>query len=182
VVEYLRVFCHVGFFRFDRSSRRMSDAQFARNRRGFHVRVKEKTIRKAKALLGATVFLDVLIMAMLTDSGSTTTAGDKKAGVSSHWRHHDGHWSYWHEGDQRWYYTDGSNWFYQDDDAWNVYGFDKGFGKDGFGRGEYKVRRAPGSWPVVAVLFFLYEYGTVFEKWSAFADRIRRGAAKLTLI
>jgi hypothetical protein len=59
------------------------------------------------------------------------------------WRHHDGHWSYWHNGDQRWYYTDGSNWFYnganEPANTWNVYGFDKGFGREGFERGEYKV-------------------------------------------
>jgi hypothetical protein len=48
--------------------------------------------------------------------------------VKSHWRHHDGHWSYWDAGDKRWYYTDGSNWFYNDGDVWNVYRFDKTFG------------------------------------------------------
>ena len=55
------------------------------------------------------------------------------------WRHHDGHWSYWHEGDKRWYYTDGSHWYFEDGGAWRVYGFDKGFGREGFERGEYKV-------------------------------------------
>jgi len=96
-------------------------------------------MRKAKVLLCATMLLAMLLMAMWTDSGPTTSAGDKKAGVGSHWRNHDGHWSYWHEGDRRWYYTDGSNWFYNDGDAWNLYGFDKGFGKEGFERGDYKV-------------------------------------------
>jgi hypothetical protein len=120
----------------------MSDGHFALKRRGFHLLVKERTMRNAKVWLCATLFVAMLACAMWTDSGSTTAAGDKKAGVSSHWRHHDGHWSYWDGGDKRWYYTDGSNWFYNDGDegtAWIVYGFDKGFGKEGFERGEYKV-------------------------------------------
>jgi hypothetical protein len=107
--------------------------------------MKEKTMRNAKVILSATLFLAVMACAALTVSEPTTAAGEKKAGISNHWRHHDGHWNYWHDGDQRWYYTDGSNWYYNngaDGAAWNIYGFDKGFGKDGFERGEYKT---PGS-------------------------------------
>ncbi len=64
-----------------------------------------------------------------------------KVKVRNHWRHHDGHWSYWYEPDRRWYYTDGTNWFYQGDDdtAWRVYRFDKDFGREDFERGEYRV-------------------------------------------
>jgi hypothetical protein len=101
--------------------------------------VKERTMRKAKVLECAVLFMAMMICAVLTVSGPTTAAQEKKGTVNSHWRHHDGHWNYWHEGDQRWYYTDGSNWYYNTGDAWNIYGFDKGFGKDGFERGEYKV-------------------------------------------
>ena len=80
---------------------------------------------------------------MLSVTGPTQYAvgASQKEVAGSHWRHHDGHWSYWHEGDQRWYYTDGSNWFYSGAEGtpWTVYGFDKQFGRDGFEKGEYKV-------------------------------------------
>ncbi len=77
--------------------------------------------------------------AMLVGTPSTISAVPEPVVVKDHWRHHDGHWSYWYEPDKRWYYTDGSNWFYDDADTWRVYGFDKGFGREGFERGEYKV-------------------------------------------
>ncbi len=70
---------------------------------------------------------------------SRSAAEDKAVVVKDHWRHHEGHWSYWHQGDRRWYYTDGSHWFYHDGDAWQIYPFDKTFGRDGFERGEYRV-------------------------------------------
>src|SRR5271156_2149787 len=100
-------------------------------------------MRNAKVFWGATLFMAVLACVLLTVSGPTTIAADQKAPIANHWRHHDGHWSYWHDGDQRWYYTDGSNWFYNNGDAnnnaWNVYAFDKQFGRDGFERGAYQV-------------------------------------------
>ena len=66
---------------------------------------------------------------------------DEKVVVKNHWRHHDGHWSYWYEPDRRWYYTNGTNWYYQgdNDDAWRVYRFDKDYGREGFERGDYRV-------------------------------------------
>jgi hypothetical protein len=136
------------FFRFhyrSRSSWRKLDGHFAWKRRGFHFVVKEKSMRNARAFLGATLFLAAMACAALTVSGPTTTAGERRAAIGNHWRHHDGRWSYWDNGDRRWYYTDGSNWFYNNGnngDAWNVYRFDKGFGKDGFERGDYKVPAA----------------------------------------
>jgi photosystem II stability/assembly factor-like uncharacterized protein len=91
----------------------------------------------------------VFVAIMVAAFGATATvvstvpkaaaAPEKVVVEKNHWRHHDGHWSYWHEGDKRWYYTDGSNWFYQDGNAWKVYSFDKGFGREGFERGEYKI-------------------------------------------
>ncbi len=98
-------------------------------------------MRNVKVLLCAGLFMVVTASASFTVSEPTSAnaAGEKKAGLASHWRHHDGRWSYWHDGDQRWYYTDGSNWFYNNGTDWNVYNFDKQFGKDGFERGDYKV-------------------------------------------
>jgi len=97
---------------------------------------------KAKVWLCATTLVAVVACGMLAFSGSNTASAEPVLQKDS-WRHHDGHWSYWHEGDQRWYYTDGSNWFYnnatENANTWNVYGFDKGFGREGFERGEYKV-------------------------------------------
>jgi len=85
-----------------------------------------------------------LIMASLGATALVSTmpnaaAAPERVIEKAHWHHHDGHWSYWHDGDKRWYYTDGSHWFYQDGDAWKVYRFDKGFGREGFERGEYKI-------------------------------------------
>ena len=96
-------------------------------------------MRNAKLLLCATLFLASLGWAMLSVSGPTVAS--QKAVVGSHWRHHDGHWSYWHDGDQRWYYTDGSHWFFNNgaDNTWNTYGFDKQFGRDGFVKGDYRT-------------------------------------------
>jgi hypothetical protein len=113
-----------------------------RKRRGVYLLVKERKMRNAKMLLCTTMFVGALACAMLTNSGPTTAAGEDKAAAGSHWRHHDGHWSYWNEPDKQWYYTDGSNWFYNGGntgDTWNVYGFDKQFGREGFEKGEYKV-------------------------------------------
>jgi hypothetical protein len=107
--------------------------------------VKEKTMRNAKIWLGATLFIAVMACAALTFSEPGAAEANQRAVVANHWRHHDGRWNYWHDGDQRWYYTDGSNWFYNngsDGAAWNIYGFDKGFGTEGFERGDYK---APGA-------------------------------------
>jgi hypothetical protein len=60
--------------------------------------------------------------------------------IKDHWRHHDGHWSYWSAADNQWYYTDGTNWFFNAGEAgWAPYRFDKSFGREGFEKGEYKV-------------------------------------------
>ena len=99
-------------------------------------------MRNAKALLCAAMFMAVGA-GMWSALGTTSAAAEPKEPVANHWRHHDGHWNYWHDGDQRWYYTDGTNWFYNNgvdnSNTWNVYGFDKQFGKEGFEKGEYKV-------------------------------------------
>jgi hypothetical protein len=97
-------------------------------------------MRNAKVLLCATLFMAAFGWAMLTVSGPT--AANQKEVAGSHWRHHDGHWSYWHDGDRRWYYTDGSNWFYNggaEGTPWTVYGFDKQFGREGFVKGDYRT-------------------------------------------
>jgi hypothetical protein len=112
------------------------------NAADFILLTKESDMRNTKMLLCTALFMGVLACAILTNSGPTTAAGEDKAAVGNHWRHHDGHWSYWNEPDKQWYYTDGSNWFYNNGnvgDTWNVYGFDKQFGREGFERGEYKV-------------------------------------------
>ena len=98
--------------------------------------------RAKEWLLGA--FLVGLLGGSLMYSGiepSAQARDEKVVKVKNHWRHHDGHWSYWYEPDRRWYYTDGTNWFYQgdNDDAWRVYSFDRGFGREDFERGEYVV-------------------------------------------
>jgi hypothetical protein len=99
-------------------------------------------MRNVKAWLLATFVAGVLAgLAVPLVTTPSPAAADEKVVVKSHWRHHDGHWSYWDADDGRWYYTDGANWYYHDNDAWNVYRFDKKFGREGFEAGEYK---APG--------------------------------------
>lgn len=76
--------------------------------------------------------------AMLLGPATPPSSAQPRDLDRAHWRYHDGHWSYWHEGDKRWYYTDGRHWYYHDNNAWRPYRFDRGFGRDGFERGEYK--------------------------------------------
>src|ERR1700689_3866566 len=98
-----------------------------------------KPLNRSRIMRNANVWLCGVIVgvalagtAMLVGTPSTSSAAPEPVVVKDHWRHHDGHWSYWYEPDKRWYYTDGSNWFFEDGDAWRVYGFDKGFGREGF--------------------------------------------------
>jgi hypothetical protein len=92
---------------------------------------------------GRTWLVAIFTAAVLIFSEASSVALAKPAAAKNHWRHHDGHWSYWHSGDKRWYYTDGANWYYNDnDDAWKVYRFDKNFGRKGFKRGKYRAPAA----------------------------------------
>jgi hypothetical protein len=89
----------------------------------------------------------VWLCAAFVAAGLTGTAiltgpvpkAEAAAPEASHWRYHDGHWSFWHEGDKRWYFTDGVHWFYSEGAAWRLYPFDRAFGREAFVHGEYKV-------------------------------------------
>src|SRR5262245_12278514 len=96
-------------------------------------------MRNVRMWLVAAVLLAVVAGA--TALINTSPSAGAAPPPANHWRYHDGHWSYWYEPDQRWYYTDGTNWFYHDNDAWKVYSFDRGWGREGFERGDW---RAPG--------------------------------------
>ena len=96
-------------------------------------------MREMKLWLSAGLVVVALSVTALLTESSVSRAAPERVALKDHWRHHDGHWSYWHEGDQRWYYTDGSNWYYNTGDAWRTYAFDQKFGREGFERGEYKV-------------------------------------------
>jgi len=98
-------------------------------------------MRNAKVWLFV-AFLVIVLAGVMTLTSPAPSA-NAAAAPKNHWRYHDKHWSYWDDADRRWYYTDGSNWYSRgdDDDAWRVYTFDKGFGREGFERGDY---RAPG--------------------------------------
>jgi hypothetical protein len=96
-------------------------------------------MRKTKAwLCAALIGLGLAGSALLVLPGPSDSVAQEK-GLRSHWRFHEGHWSYWHEPDRRWYYTDGTNWFYHDNNAWAPYAFDRDFGREGFERGVYKL-------------------------------------------
>ena len=94
-------------------------------------------MRNVKMWLMTAFVLTALATGVVLMSHSSSQAAPEPA--KDHWQHHDGHWSYWHEGDKRWYYTDGAHWYYNDNNAWTLYPFDKGFGREGFEHGEYKV-------------------------------------------
>ena len=69
-------------------------------------------------------------------NGPTPKAEAAAPVAGSHWRFHDGHWSFYHDADKRWYYTDGTNWFYNAGEVgWAPYRFDKSFGREGFEMG-----------------------------------------------
>jgi len=88
----------------------------------------------------AAVFVVALAGIMVVAPVDRSAGQEKVVRVKDHWRNHGGHWSYWHEVDKRWYYTDGNHWFYNNDsNNWNVYRFDKAFGRDGFEKGDYQV-------------------------------------------
>jgi hypothetical protein len=91
-------------------------------------------MRNLKVLLAMAVLMVAL-------AGTAVLSGPSPGAPppADHWRHFDGHWSYWHEGDKRWYYTDGIHWFFHDGNRWVIYHFDKLFGREGFERMEYKV-------------------------------------------
>jgi hypothetical protein len=95
-------------------------------------------MKNAKVWLCATVV--VAGLAGATIMSGTAPKAEAAAPEASHWRFHDGRWSFWHEGDKRWYYTDGAHWFYNEGKAWKLYTFDRVFGRgEGFVHGEYKV-------------------------------------------
>ncbi len=95
-------------------------------------------MRNAKVwLCGVFVGMALAGTALLVGSPAVSTA--KPEELKDHWRNHDGHWSYWHEADKQWYYTDGVHWFVNAGKGWELYKFDKKFGREGFERGEYKV-------------------------------------------
>jgi hypothetical protein len=117
----------------------------------FSMPTRSRIVHQMKMWLGGAVAIALLAgVAFLNNASLSPSRADAAAQpeLKKHWRYHDGHWNYWDEGDKRWYYTDGSQWYYRDNDAWKVYRFDKGFGRDGFERGEY---RAPAEGAKVVV-------------------------------
>jgi hypothetical protein len=106
-------------------------------------------MRNAKVwLCGVVMGMALAGTASLIGSPAISMATTKED-LKNHWRHHDGHWSYWSAEDNQWYYTDGTTWFYNTGDGgWAPYRFDKKFGREGFERGEYKV---PGADARIAV-------------------------------
>lgn len=76
---------------------------------------------------------------LATSSPSLAQAGRAAEERGSYWRHHDGRWSHWDARDKRWYYTDGAHWYYHNGRGWDLYRFDKTFGRENFHRGRYEV-------------------------------------------
>ena len=104
-------------------------------------------MRNAKVwVAGAVLCAALLGMGIAATAPANLSA--QPPGEAAQWRYHDGHWSYWHPGDKSWYYTDGAHWYYNNKDAWHVYNWDRGFGREGFERGTYKV---PGTGVEVTV-------------------------------
>ena len=91
-------------------------------------------MRSLKAWLFGTFLLASLGGAVLlgTPSSQAQTREDR-----NYWRHHDGRWSHWDARDKQWYYTDGTHWYNHNGKGWQLYRFDKTFGREGFERGGY---------------------------------------------
>jgi hypothetical protein len=121
--------------------------------RGKRAAIGNAILSEGVSMRNAKMWLCGLVVGMAV-AGTAALVGAPSAGeaqaprVGDHWRHYDGHWSYWHEADKRWYYTDGANWFYTTGEAWAPYRFDKAFGREGFERGEYRV---PGEGATIVV-------------------------------
>jgi hypothetical protein len=94
---------------------------------------------RAKRWLIAASVAAMLITATVVITATPAANDPVQRIVKSHWRFHDGHWSYWYEPDNAWYYTDGTYWFVYDNDAWRPYRFDRKYGRDAFERGVYVV-------------------------------------------
>jgi hypothetical protein len=72
-------------------------------------------------------------------TGLITHVDANQVAVDPGWRFTEGYWNYWDPGDRAWYYTDGRNWYTYGNNAWNVYNFDRGFGRRDFVREGYVV-------------------------------------------
>jgi hypothetical protein len=100
-------------------------------------------MQRAKIWIFAAFLAGVISGPLLVSATGWAAPGadDRDWRGRSHWRHHDGHWNYWHDGDKRWYHTDGKHWYSRgdNDDRWNHYRFDKGYGRDGFERKSYRI-------------------------------------------
>ena len=95
-------------------------------------------MRTAKAWVSGAVLCAVILgLGIVATSSATLTA--QPVGEAAQWRYHDNHWSYYYPADKRWYYTDGAHWYYHDNDAWHMYNWDRGFGRENFERGTYRV-------------------------------------------
>ena len=95
-------------------------------------------MRTAKTWMSAVFLMGALAGSAAFLATPTPTSAQPGPGADrSYWRFHDGRWSHWDNRDRRWYYTDGSHWYYHNGRAWDVYRFDKGFGREGFERGAY---------------------------------------------
>ena len=97
-------------------------------------------MRRIKVLLQGIGIAAVLGgMLMFGTSPSLAQREPERREGQNYWRHHEGRWSHWDGRDKRWYYTDGSHWYYHNGKAWDLYRFDKTFGRENFERGGYEV-------------------------------------------
>jgi hypothetical protein len=105
-------------------------------------------MRTARVWLVGTLLLASLagMATFITSSQGVASAAQREE--RAYWRHHDGRWSHWDPRDRRWYYTDGRHWYWHNGKAWELYRFDRTFGRENFERGGYVVP-APGAQVVV---------------------------------
>ncbi len=112
-------------------------------------------MRHTKTWLFGSFLLGALAGPMLLST--TTTQAQPGPGAErreerreerNYWRYHEGKWSHWDARDRRWYYTDGNHWYYHNGRGWDLYRFDKTFGRDNFERGGY-VPPPPGNTTVI---------------------------------
>jgi hypothetical protein len=87
----------------------------------------------------------VLALGLVALTTNTQAGADV---VLDGWRYTDGYWNYYEPTDKAWYYTDGQHWYSYNNNAWNLYNWDRNFGRKAFVREGYKV---PGASAKVVV-------------------------------
>lgn len=88
----------------------------------------------------AIVFGSAMTFGMV--SLTTNSQAAPPVAIQGGWRYTDGYWNYYDQADRAWYHTDGQHWYTHANGGWNLYNFDRNFGRKEFVRDGYVAPRA----------------------------------------